>query len=137
MAGSDVEWVSLPAVRHTEGVTEIDGFDDWNPRMRPQTSDDDVVPPASVQWLLDMFPGALLRHNQKTAAEEALTAILDDVERAGGVRPWMELLDNNGLRVMYLLGDAIAERPATGVGGSSLTEALVEVAAAAAAPPRP
>ena len=98
--------------------------------MPPQPSEVDVVPPASVQRLLDMFPGALLRPNQKAAAEEALTAILDDVERAGGTRPWIEVIADDRVRLAYIRDHASAEGPSEGLGASDLTEPLVEVAVA-------
>jgi hypothetical protein len=87
------------------------GFDSWIRRISPDAFAGDAFIPASlVTWLKDTFTSrgalpreqvdALLLRDQRTAAEAALNAVLDDVERIFGFRPPMEVaFDHHTLRV--------------------------------------
>jgi len=79
------------------------GFDSWLRRISPGAFEDDgFIPPSLVAWLKDRFTArgplpreeleALLRHDQRTAAETALNAVLDDVERVRGFQAEMEVV---------------------------------------------
>ena len=67
--------------------------------------------------------------SERTAvAVAALRAVLDDAERVRGVRPWMEVVYDRGLRIAYLRALFIAEEPTQGLDALNPAEALVEVA---------
>jgi len=101
-----------------------DDDDDWVP---PRALD--PVPPEHVAELKNMFPDALIRRNQRLAAEPALEAVLDDVERVRGVRPSLEVVfSHHRLRVAHPQDRHPLEEPTQGLDATNVTDALVEVA---------
>jgi len=126
-----------------DGVTRpraaVTDFDRWLRRVTPESSDGTALISGSwLRWMRDVYrrDGPLERDELEalslraiiTTVELALPTVLDDVERVRGVRPDMDVVSDDAVRIRYLRGAASSEEPPGGLSTPSQLEALVAVA---------